>query len=110
MLMLGQIVVASLTRSNPRGDIGFMALPQRLNVLLSRARDGLVLIGNVETFLNARQGKDQWAQLFDMLKRGKHVYDGLPVKCERHPDRKALLREPLDFENECPDGGCDEPW
>ena len=31
------IVIACLTRSNDKGDIGFMFAPQRVNVLLSRA-------------------------------------------------------------------------
>ncbi|KAL6719662.1 hypothetical protein ACLMJK_001583 [Lecanora helva] len=104
-----KIVVASLTRSNASGDIGFMAFPQRLNVLLSRARDGLIMIGNVDTFENSRKGKDIWTKLFAMLKQGGHMYEGLPVRCERHPEKTALLRECVDFENECPDGGCNEP-
>ena len=105
-----QIVIASLTRSNSAGDIGFMSFPQRLNVLLSRARNGLIMIGNIETFSKSRKGREIWIQLFDMLKEGGHIYEGLPVECERHPGRTAVLRGPLDFEKECPDGGCNEPW
>ena len=105
-----KIVVASLTRSNNSGDIGFMAFPQRLNVLLSRARDSLIMVGNMKTFSKSRKGTEIWTKLFGMLKQGGHIYEGLPVKCERHPERAALLREPLDFEHECPDGGCNEPW
>ena len=102
------IVVVSLTRSNPRGDIGFMSSPERLNVLLSRARNALVLIGNAKTFEQSRRGKDLWNRFFDLLRDGLHVYDGFPVKCERHPDRRMLIRCPNDFD-ECPDGGCSEP-
>lgn len=40
-------MIASLTRSNNTNDIGFMCAPERLNVLLSRARNGLILIGYV---------------------------------------------------------------
>ena len=105
-----KIVVVSLTRSNSSHDIGFLSQPERLNVLLSRARNALIIIGNTETFLNARKGKTVWVKLFDQLKNGGHVYDGFPVKCERHPERVASLREPADFDNECPDGGCKEPW
>lgn len=87
-----------------------MAFPQRLNVLLSRARDGLIIIGNVGTFSKSRKGKEIWTKLFGMLKHDGHIYEGLPVKCERHPERTALLRDFADFEKECPDGGCNEPW
>ncbi|KAE9387283.1 hypothetical protein BT96DRAFT_1005277 [Gymnopus androsaceus JB14] len=38
------IITASLTRSNSNRDIGFMSAPEQLNVLLSRARDGLIMI------------------------------------------------------------------
>lgn len=84
-----------------------MKSPERLNVLLSRARNGLILIGNMDTF----QGKSAlWGHLFDMLKKGAHIYDGFPVKCERHPSRTAILRAADDFDNQCPDGGCSQPW
>ena len=103
------IVVASLTRSNVSHDIGFMSSPERLNVLLSRARNALILIGNATTFLGARKGKALWQKLVDILRSGSHIYDGFPVKCERHPDRKLVLRTPEDFD-QCHDGGCSEPW
>jgi hypothetical protein len=104
------IVLVSLTRSNTSHNIGFMSSPERLNVLLSRARDGLIIIGNSTTFLRAQKGKDLWDSLFTLLKNGRHIYHGLPVKCERHPKRTAVLRQPTDFDTECPDGGCKEPW
>ncbi|SJL13799.1 related to ECM32-DNA dependent ATPase/DNA helicase B [Armillaria ostoyae] len=103
------IVVVSLTRSNPNNDIGFMFAPERLNVLLSRARNALIMIGNSDTFTKAKKGKELWKSLFDLLKGQHHIYDGLPVKCERHPDRTALLSTELQFETHCPDGGCSEP-
>jgi len=87
-----------------------MASPERLNVLLSRARNALILIGNSETFTNARKGRELWQKFFDLLNQREHVYEGIPVKCEKHPDRTALLSTPDDFEAQCPDGGCKEPW
>ncbi|KAL5401415.1 hypothetical protein PMIN03_011529 [Paraphaeosphaeria minitans] len=80
------------------GDIGFMSSPQRVNVLLSRARNGLIMIGNADTFMNSRKGKEVWVPLMDQLKRDGHVYDGFPVKCERHPDKTALLTEKEQFD------------
>ncbi|KAG5175929.1 hypothetical protein JKP88DRAFT_249852 [Tribonema minus] len=43
------LVVASLVRSNAQGKIGFLREPERANVLLSRARLGLIMIGNDAT-------------------------------------------------------------
>ncbi|KAJ7116098.1 P-loop containing nucleoside triphosphate hydrolase protein [Mycena filopes] len=99
------IVISCLTRSNSSHDIGFMFSPERLNVLLSRPRNAFIMIGNTDTFLNSRKGKDLWTRFFGLLRDGGHVYDGLPVRCERHPDRSVVLKAPLDFDNECPDGG-----
>ncbi|KAK0214978.1 P-loop containing nucleoside triphosphate hydrolase protein [Armillaria fumosa] len=103
------IVVVSLTRSNPNNDIGFMCAPERLNVLLSRARNALIMIGNSDTFTNAKKGKELWKSLFDLLKGQQHIYDGLPVRCEQHHDRTALLSTEFQFDTLCPDGGCSEP-
>ncbi|KAL4807516.1 P-loop containing nucleoside triphosphate hydrolase protein [Aspergillus unguis] len=103
------IVIATLTRSNSNGDIGFMSAPQRLNVLLSRARNVLIMIGNPKTFIRSRKGKDVWKPFIDQLQASGHLYDGLPVKCEQHPQRKAILQKPGDFNEQCPDGGCNEP-
>jgi hypothetical protein len=87
-----------------------MSAPERLNVLLSRARDALIIIGNAETFINARKGREVWCKLFDHLKENNHVYTGLPVHCEKYPDLTAILAAPEYFETHCPDGGCKEPW
>ena len=50
------IVVISLTRSHAQHDIGFMFSPERLNVLLQRARNALIMVGNAKTFMNPRKG------------------------------------------------------
>ena len=68
------------------------------------------MMGNAETFLKARKGKELWEKFFGLLKRGGYIYDGLPVKCERHPKRTSVLRGIVDFDTVCPDGGCNEPW
>ena len=104
------IVIASLTRSNKNHDIGFMSSPERLNVLLSRARNGLIMIGNIQTFVKARKGAELWIKLVEHLKKHGNIYDGLPVFCEQHPDHRSLLKTPADFDAECPNGGCTRPW
>lgn len=47
----------SMTRSNPEGDIGFLASRERLNVALSRARNGLVIVGDRSMLKRAKRGK-----------------------------------------------------
>ena len=87
-----------------------MFSPERLNVLLSRARNALIIIGNANTFTKARKGRELWTQLLELLWKGKHVYDGFPVICNQHPNRTALLKTPGEFDTDCPDGGCSSPW
>ncbi|KAF6807115.1 AAA family ATPase [Colletotrichum sojae] len=102
------IVIASMTRSNNKGDIGFMKAPERLNVLCSRARECLVMIGNMETFMASPQGKAVWLPFFALLKEKEYLHDGVAVRCQQHPEKTALLKSPEDFDSKCPDGGCDE--
>ncbi|KAM3565705.1 hypothetical protein MY1884_000014 [Beauveria asiatica] len=102
------IVIASLTRSNNRGDIGFMKSPERLNVLLSRARDAIIMFGNMETFLASSQGELCWIPFFNLMRKHDYLQDGLHVYCEQHPERSAVLSVPDDFDLKCPDGGCSE--
>ncbi|KAI1634928.1 P-loop containing nucleoside triphosphate hydrolase protein [Biscogniauxia mediterranea] len=103
------IVVVSLTRSNDDGDIGFMAAPERLNVLVSRARDALIIIGNSDTFLKAKKGREEWTRFFQHLKTEGRIHDGFPLKCEKHPDRTVIVRNAIDFDIHAPDGGCALP-
>jgi hypothetical protein len=103
-------VIASMTRSNVANDIGFMKELERLNVLLSRARNALIMMGNSTTFSNSQKGQILWQKFFTFIKDNGHFYTGLPVKCELHPTRTQLLRSEEDFVRVVPDGGCTEPW
>ncbi|MHA2028678.1 MAG: AAA domain-containing protein [Candidatus Kariarchaeaceae archaeon] len=48
------IVILSLTRSNPNGIIGFLKNMQRINVSLSRAKQNLLIVGNARFFAKVR--------------------------------------------------------
>ena len=49
------IVIYSIVRSNPRGEIGFLRDERRLNVSLSRARELLILIGDSECVVSKKE-------------------------------------------------------
>jgi SpoVK/Ycf46/Vps4 family AAA+-type ATPase len=107
-----RIIIGSLVRSNSEGDIGFVSGAERVNVLLSRARDGLVLIGNENTLRNARsaRGRELWTGVLDQLKEQKSVFQGFPARCENHKTSPPhLLCTAEDFARYVPDGGCSHP-
>ncbi|KAL7798766.1 P-loop containing nucleoside triphosphate hydrolase protein [Trichoderma afarasin] len=102
------IVIISMARSNKNGDIGFLVACERLVVLMSRARKGIILYGNMNTFLASKKGGELWGKYFDAMKEKGFLFDGLPVHCEQHPDRVSVLQKPQEFDQHCPDGGCAE--
>lgn len=55
------IVLLSLVRSNPSGQIGFLRQPNRVCVALSRARWALYMIGNMETLQHGN--KELWGAI-----------------------------------------------
>ena len=98
------IVVVSLVRSAPAsGRIGFLDQPQRVNVLLSRAKLGLILLGNSDTLLAGSARRKTWETAL------KHIpiAPGLQVKCEKH-GTVAELCTADDFAARAADGGCGE--
>lgn len=48
-----RVVIVSLTRSDPDRKPGFLRLPNRINVALSRAMDRLVVVGNIKMWEEA---------------------------------------------------------
>lgn len=95
------IIIASMVRSNSRGDIGFMAQPERLNVLLSRTKVCLIMIGNANTFDSVRK-------VFESM-WGRIMFSGLPTYCDFH-NKSRVICTPEEFVLRCPDGGCSKPW
>eukprot|EP00798_Chlamydomonas_sp_ICE-L_P024108 gene24108-9683_t len=101
------IVVASLVRSNEEGNVGFLGHPERINVLVSRARHGLIMIGNTDTLRNARiaDARKHWGAMLDMMGDMKAIQPGLPCACQQHGTR-MMLTSPKAFKEQAPDGGC----
>ncbi|CAB4399021.1 unnamed protein product [Rhizophagus irregularis] len=104
------IVIVSLVRNvSKSGDydsIGFLKSSNRSNVLLSRAREGMYLIGNSE--LMATKSEDIWNPVIKMLKTRNppQIGFGMPIVCDQHPDYKIIITEPEQFKQFSPDGGC----
>ncbi|KAJ4016271.1 hypothetical protein NW766_004463 [Fusarium irregulare] len=58
-----KVIIVSLVRSNAKRNVGFLRTENRINVLLSRAKHGMYLIGNSETYLNVAMWTDVYNQL-----------------------------------------------
>jgi hypothetical protein len=106
-----KIIVASLVRSDistpsssekKRGNIGFLCEHERVNVLFSRARDGLIVFGNVLTLENSK-ASTLWKAIIDYFRHSGYLFSGLPTICANHK-RCALIKNPSDFEEFCPSG------
>ncbi len=60
------IAIYSLTRSNKVGDLGFLRERRRANVALSRARFGLVIVGDAE-FARLASGENPWRNVLEYI-------------------------------------------
>ena len=96
------IVIVSLVRSNDEKRCGFLRTTNRINVLLSRAKHGLYIIGNSETYGHV----PMWSKAIKMLKDSDHLGFQIPLCCPQHPDTMMEVSTPEDFLKESPEGGC----
>jgi hypothetical protein len=97
-----KIIVVSLVRSNLQRKVGFLRTENRINVLLSRAKNGMYLIGNSETYLDI----PMWADVHNQLFRAGSVGNEIELCCPRHKDTPLTCSEPGDFALKSPEGGC----
>ena len=98
-----KVVIVSLVRSNEQRRPGFLNTSNRINVLLSRARHGMYLIGNSSTFSTV----PMWSNVRRLL--GDNCGTKLQLQCPRHTSTEILVEKPEDFLILAPDGGCTLP-
>ncbi len=61
------VIIFSCVRSNEKGQIGFLADRRRLNVAITRARRGLIVIGDPQTL----KTNPTWASYLEFLEEKK---------------------------------------
>ena len=101
------IILLSMVRCNENNNIGFLHDPGRVTVLLSRARDGFIVLGSRKTLTASARGASLWNGIFALLDRGGQVLSGLPSKCTVH-GKITLLKSQAEFNQRSPDGGCQQ--
>lgn len=76
-----RIILLSLVRSNDKNDIGYLAMENRISVALSRAREGLFIIGNMQLLSACSK---TWNLINNELMSQQSIGDYLPLLCTRH--------------------------
>ncbi|KAL8823199.1 MAG: hypothetical protein Q9191_006082 [Dirinaria sp. TL-2023a] len=108
-----KVIIVSLVRSNDERRCGFLKTSNRINVLLSRARHGMYVIGNADT----ARCVPMWDQVITILENDGNIGQSLALCCPRHKETSMEVSEPDDFSILSPEGGCDKkslravlPW
>ncbi|KAJ0272033.1 hypothetical protein COL940_010671 [Colletotrichum noveboracense] len=96
------VVIVSLVRSNNERRCGFLSTSNRINVLLSRARHGMYIIGNAHTASSVAM----WDEVITKLRQKGNFGKELELQCSRHPNNKEMVSHPEHFVRFAPDGGC----
>ncbi|KXJ96514.1 hypothetical protein Micbo1qcDRAFT_113696 [Microdochium bolleyi] len=100
-----KVVIISLVRSNPEKKCGFLKTPNRINVLLSRAKHGMYIIGDSATYGHV----PMWSEVLDILRDGGNLGESLGLCCPRHPATEISVSKPDHFLQFAPEGGCQLP-
>lgn len=76
-----KIILLSLVRNNEENKIGFLSLKNRICVALSRAKEGLFVVGAMDFF-----GKNNsiWKEIIEKLSEKAFIGECLPLVCQRH--------------------------
>lgn len=97
-----KVVIISLVRSNKDRRTGFLKVPNRINVLLSRAKHGMYIIGDTGTASKV----PTWQSVIEMLKDSDSLGSKLQLSCSHHPEAVISVSSAKDFQSESSDGGC----
>jgi hypothetical protein len=75
------IIILSLVRNNTRNSIGFLRIDNRICVALSRARNGLYILGNMHILVPA---SPLWAHMEKVLMENGEIGEEIPLRCDRN--------------------------
>jgi len=98
------IILLSLVRSNPKKIIGFLNTSNRICVALSRARQGMYIVGNGYML---SEKNDVWNAIIEVMSKGSNFGTQLVLQCQNHKSTSTPVSCANDFKN-VEDGGCKE--
>ncbi|KAL4493025.1 hypothetical protein ABPG72_020804 [Tetrahymena utriculariae] len=98
-----EIIILSLVRSSPN-RLGFVKTQNRINVSISRAKKGFIILGN-KNLLSTQI--PLWKQIFQKAASKNHIFeDQFSVKCPQH-QKKLTFSDPKSF-SQNQNGGCNK--
>ncbi|CAK9075368.1 Helicase sen1 [Durusdinium trenchii] len=105
------LVLFSATRSNESNALGFLADNRRMNVMLTRAKQGLIVFGNAETLRNSASVESKWpAWLSWIEERNASVSnDQLSSLWQQATTRRPETQRQADVEPSKPTGAAPTP-
>ncbi|WVQ96520.1 hypothetical protein IAU59_003625 [Kwoniella sp. CBS 9459] len=88
-------------------SIGFLKSANRANAALSRAKEGMVILGNADLFASQSA---MWKSVISTLEEQDAVFDYVPLRCDLHPDHDfGKIQTPGLIPIRSPEGGCLAP-
>lgn len=75
------VIILSLVRNNSRKSVGFLSIANRVCVALSRARNGLYMLGNIDLLAKC---SPLWSQIQKTLTENGEIGEEIPLRCDRH--------------------------
>ncbi|EFA00122.1 NFX1-type zinc finger-containing protein 1 [Tribolium castaneum] len=98
------IILLSLVRNNNENKIGFLKIENRVCVALSRARNGLYIMGNMTQLCFENK---LWRKIKASLEQQKALGTELPLRCQIHQDQVTHVKSESDFFS-VSEGGCNK--
>ncbi|XP_067945815.1 NFX1-type zinc finger-containing protein 1-like [Watersipora subatra] len=98
-----KIVIISLVRSNPEGNLGFVKIENRVCVAMSRAQYGMYVFGNFDML---SRGSALWRKIVEKATSVEELDTSLILRCQIHKN-PAFIKKPGDFRQQAPTGGCE---
>lgn len=83
-----KIILLSLVRNNGEGNIGFLREENRVCVSLSRAREGLYIMGNIDDLVIKNK---IWPKLKKVLENQNAIGDSITLRCQIHHEQTTKV-------------------
>lgn len=98
------LVFISTVRSNEGGRTGFLKTFNRVNVMLSRAKSGMFIIGSAATMRRCSKAT-MFNGVLDILEDKARIGRSIGLCCQKH-GTVTQVASALDIRQHSPDGGC----